>query len=109
MLDSIHSALATALTWLALALVVVSAFKILRSASLHGGLLSSSQDGQPEPERVVALVGTVMAAVAYVMACLGESGGPQHRALTPPEPWTIAVLGAGQLSYLVGKALRHKE
>lgn len=91
--------------YLTLALFFMSALKILRMGVRHGGLLSRIHGAPPEFERVITLIGTLVAAFAYILKCSSVGPVPSY-ALPEPDEWSLWFAGGGQFMYLAGKAKR---
>ena len=91
-----------------MALIAVCAYKVLRSASQSQGLLSATPAGPPEAERVAAIVGTVVAVVAYVAKGADAIANGDSQLPAPPD-WALWSVGGGHLSYLIGKAHRQRQ
>ena len=88
-------------------LLALCAYKLLLADGL--GLLSGSVGGAAQPERVAALVCSLVAAVAYVSQALGQPLAHNAAGLpTLPEPadWILWLAGGGHAAYLLGKAQR---
>src|SRR5688572_25833748 len=82
----------------------IIAIRVLLVASRHQGLLASRTGDPAEPERVLALVCSLVTVGAYAAQCLANPGA--HFSLPEPSTWLIWLASAGQAGYLVGKAQR---
>lgn len=106
-LSEFSGVVARLFTWTVAAFVALLATKLLAAALRTGGLLSSGSSGRTEPERLVALIATLAAAAGLAVESLGSLGATELR-LSEPSDLLVWIAGTGQLSYLVGKAMRFR-
>lgn len=103
-----HTLLAFGLTsWLSL-LAILILFRMLNGEILVSGLLRTRIADPIDPERILMLVGTVVAAIYYASLALSQdlSAIDGSVSLPPVQDVVLQLLGGSQVLYLAGKIAR---